>query len=166
MKAQECVREQEIVRAVLSRTFAGLSDDLRAHADACDVCRDVMSLVEAMRDQRDEALAEARLPAAGQIWWRSAVRAHAEAAQAARRPMVWLQGIAGACVVGLIAAILTLTWPWVYDAAVAVAALPAAFDRDVSPLVDAFRRALPVAVAIVACLVLTPLAVYLALSDE
>jgi hypothetical protein len=166
MNATECVREREIVRCLLSRTFDGLSDDLRAHAEACDVCRDVMCLVEALRDERDNTLADVRLPAAGQVWWRSALRAHAEAARAARRPMVWLQGVAGACVVGILAAILTLTWPSIYDGAVALAALPAAFDPDVAPLVDALRSVIRVAVAVVACLVLTPIAVYLALSDE
>jgi len=165
MTAPECAREREVVRAVLSRG-SGPSDDLRSHADSCEVCRGVMSLATALRDDRDEALGDLRLPAAGQIWWRSALRAHAEAAAAARRPMVWLQGIAAASGAGVIAAFLTLGWPSIYAAAVAVAALPATFAPEVSPLVEVLRPVLPLALAIVAFLVLTPLVVYLALSDE
>ena len=166
MKVPECAREREVVRAVLSRGFDGVSDDLRSHADSCDVCRDVMSLVVALRDDRDDALGDQRLPAAGQIWWRSALRAHAEATAAARRPMVWLQGIAAASAAGVIVAILGLVWPSIYDAALAVAALPATFAPEVSPLVEALRPVLPLALAVLACLVLTPIVVYLALSDE
>ena len=166
MKVPECAREREVVRAALSRGSDGVSDDLRAHAETCDVCGDVMSLVTVLRADADDTLSDARLPAAGQLWWRAALRAHAEATEAARRPMVWLQGIAGACAAGLVAALLSVAWPSIYDAVVAVAALPATFSPDVSPLVDALRPILPVAVAIVACLVLTPIVVFLALSDD
>jgi len=166
MNAPDCTREREVVRAVLLRGSDGLTDDLRAHAETCEVCGDVMSLVTALRADADDTLSDARLPAAGQLWWRAAVRAHAEASEAARRPIVWLQGIAGACAAGLIAALLSLAWPSIYDAVVAVAALPATFSPDVSPLVDALRPILPVALAIVACLVLTPIVVFLALSDD
>jgi hypothetical protein len=166
MKVPECAREREVVRAVLSRGSDGLSDDLRAHAETCEVCGDVMSLVTALHAEADDTLSDARLPAAGQLWWRAALRAHAEATEAAGRPMVWLQGIAGACAAGLVAALLSLTWPSIYDGVVAVAALPATFSPDVSPLVDALRPILPVALAIVACLVLTPVVVFLALADD
>lgn len=166
MKTPDCAREREVVRAVMSRGSDGLSDELRSHADSCDVCRDVVSLVTALRSARDETLGELRLPAAGQIWWRSALRAHAEATETARRPMVWLQGIAAASGAGVIAAILTLAWPSIYDVFVAVAALPATFAPEVSPLMEALRPVLPLALAVVACLVLTPIVVYLALSDE
>ncbi len=166
MKAPDCACEREIVRALLSRGSDGLGDDLRCHADTCPVCGDVVSLVAALREDRDEALRDLRLPAAGQVWWRSALRAHNEATEAARRPMVWLQGIAAASGAGVVAAILTLAWPSIYEAALSVAALPATFAPEVSPLVEALRPALPLVLAVVACLVLTPIVVYLALSDE
>ena len=166
MKVPECPREREVVRAVLSRGSDGLSDDLRVHAEICEVCRDVLSLVTAMRGDGDATSNDVRLPAAGQLWWRAALRAHAEATEAARRPMLWLQGIAGACAAGVMAAVLNLAWPSIYEALVAVSALPATFGPEVSPLVDALRPIVPVALAIVACLVLTPIVVYLALSDD
>jgi hypothetical protein len=166
VKIPDCAREREVVRAILSRGREGLDDELRSHADSCEVCRDVVALVPVLRDDRDEMIGEERLPGAGQIWWRSALRAHAEATAAARRPMLWLQGIAGACAAGVVAAILGLLWPSLYDTTVAIAAIPATFAPEVLPIVEALRPVLPVALAVVACLVLTPIVVYLALSDE
>jgi hypothetical protein len=166
VKTPHCPREQEVVRAVVSRGFDDLSEDLRSHAETCDVCGDVMTLATALRDDSDMMLRDVRVPAAGQLWWRAALRAHTEATEAARRPMVWLQGIAGAAAAGVVAAILSFAWPSIYDASVAVASLPATFAPDLSPFIEALRPMLPVALAIVACLVLTPIVVYLALSDE
>jgi hypothetical protein len=59
-----------------------------------------------------DALSQAvHVPAAGQIWWRSAIRARAESAHAATRPMVWLQALTGAGAVGLACGGLTMVWP-------------------------------------------------------
>ena len=166
MKPPHCPHEQEIVRAVVSRGFDGVRDDLRSHAETCDLCREVMTLATALRADTDVMLRDVRVPAAGQLWWRAALRAHAEATEAARRPMIWLQGIAGAAAAGVVAAILSVAWPAIYDASVAVASIPATFAPDLSPFIEALRPVLPVALAIVACLVLTPIVVYLALSDD
>jgi hypothetical protein len=165
MRPATCAHEQEVARAVLSRRFE-VSDELRSHAETCELCAEVTVLAGALRDDRDDTLRDVHVPAAGQVWWRSALRAHAEATAAARRPIVWLQGIAGACGVGIGAALLGVAWPSIYDAAVGVAALPATFGPDMAPLVDALRPAVPLALAIIACLVLTPIVVYLALSDD
>ena len=166
MKTPDCAREPEIARALLSRTPEALDDDLRSHAASCDVCREVVDLVEALRGDREDALADVRVPAAGQIWWRSAVRAHAEATEAARRPMVWLQGIAAASAAGIVVAILGFAWPSIYAALLTVAALPAALAPDMDALIGTVRSVLPVALAVLVCLVFTPLLVYLALSDK
>ena len=63
--------------------------------------------------RRDRAQMEehASVPAAGQIWWRSAVRARMEAAQAAARPVSWAQGMTAATLFGVVCAALVLTWP-------------------------------------------------------
>ncbi len=47
--------------------------------------------------------ADAPLPTAGQMWWRLAVRARLDREHAAARPVVWLQGVAAACGLGLVA---------------------------------------------------------------
>ena len=163
VNAAECPREAEVGRAVARpRGLACADAELRRHVDACADCADVVLLASLLRADRDEALREVRVPAAGQIWWRAALRAHAEASDAARRPLIWLQGIAAACAVALTAGMMSMAWPWMYSAAAAVAAL----RPDVAPLIDAARPILPIGITALACLVLTPLVVYFALSDE
>jgi len=163
MKTVECAREDEILRAVVT---GQVDDEMREHVEACDVCGELLIVASALRAERDRTLRDVRVPAAGQIWWRSALRAHAEAGQAARRPIVWLQGIIAACIAGMSAAVVGFAWPSIRDAALRIAELGSSLGPDVMPLVDAVRSAMPLAIAVIACLVLMPLAVYFALSDE
>jgi hypothetical protein len=106
----ECPREHEVVGMVLSGRWPDACDQqLREHAEACAVCRDVVAIAPALR--HDQRLADVQVPAAGQIWWRSAIRARAEAARAAARPMIWLQALAGAGAVGAALTGVSLAWP-------------------------------------------------------
>lgn len=111
MSVVDCVREHEVVAAVLSgRWPEGCDDELRSHAESCSVCRDVVAIAPVLRlDQKQ--LADVQVPAAGQIWWKSAIRARAEAARNAARPMVWLQAVAGAGAVGAALAGISMVWP-------------------------------------------------------
>lgn len=111
------------------------------------------------QDEARQALHNARVPAAGQVWWRAAVRAHTEATHAAARPMVWLQGIAGACVVGLGAALMGFAWPSLERGARHIGALAASVEAIA-------RTNLALTLVLLACLVVAPLALYLVLSDE
>lgn len=163
MTAPECPREHSTVRAVLARR---MDDEIRAHAEACGVCRELMLIATAFSAERDDALREVHVPAAGQVWWRSALRAHAEATRTARRPILWLQGIAGASAAGVGAALVGVAWPSIREAAVLVARYGATLRPEVAPWMDSVRSVAPVAVAALACLVLAPLAVYYVLSDE
>jgi hypothetical protein len=183
VKTLECPREPEVVAAVFSGTvlagtvFAERGGDgvgeegegLQMHIETCEICRDVVTVASRLRDDRDAALWDVQVPAAGQIWWRAAIRARLEAAHAAARPLTWAHGIAGACAAGLAAGALSVAWPtivrafsWFGDRAwsvnpgtVAVADLAAAM----------MQRTFPFAL-VAACLLLAPLALYFALSDE
>ena len=163
MKPVECPREQETVRHLLSRRGLECADaGLRSHIEGCAVCTDAVMLASLLGSDRDDALRDVHVPAAGQVWWRAALRAHADASDAARRPLIWLQGIAGACAVALVAALVSLAWPSIYDAVVVMAAL----RPDVTPLIEAVRPVMPIALTVLACLVVTPIVVYFALSDD
>jgi hypothetical protein len=111
VNAIDCTREEEVVALVLSGRWPDeASAELRAHGESCTVCGDVIAIVPALRaDQR--RVSDVQVPAAGQIWWRSAVRARADAAKAAARPMVWLQAVTGAGAVGLAVAGVSAAWP-------------------------------------------------------
>jgi hypothetical protein len=163
MKPVECPRDDELLRAVLTHR---VDDEMRGHAETCEVCGDILTIASALRAERDDTIRDVHVPAAGQVWWRSALRAHAEAGQAARRPIVWLQGIVAACIAGMSAAVVGFAWPSLRDAAIYIAAFGSWLGPDVTPVVDAVRSAMPLVIAVIACLVLAPLAVYFALSDE
>jgi hypothetical protein len=181
MSAFECPREHEVVAAVLSRRldrpsldeggWPGASDDdLGTHADACDVCREAATVASLLHEDARAARAAVRVPSAGQVWWRAAIRARVEAAQAAERPMTWVHGLAGACATGVVVTLLGLAWPSVEGAVAWVAAqswsVPAPMAETARLAIDTLQRGLPIALLAVACVILAPLAIYLTIADE
>src|SRR5690349_19767616 len=72
----ECGREQKVVNAVLAGAWPHRCDEnLVAHAQVCEVCREVASISVLLRDDLDASRIDVHVPAAGQVWWRAAVRA-------------------------------------------------------------------------------------------
>jgi hypothetical protein len=171
MTPLDCPREHEVVSVVLSHRWPhGCDEELRIHAADCEVCRDAVTVASMLQEDAQAARRDVQVPAAGQVWWRAAIRARVEAVHAAERPMTWLHGLAGACAVGLVAALLGVAWPSVEGAG----AWLAAQSWTVSPstvetgqlLVVTMQRNLPMALAIAACVILPPIAIYLASNDE
>ena len=114
----ECRHEAELVAAVTSgRWPAAVDPTMREHVASCAVCSDVLQVAEAMTALEQETLADTRLPAAGQVWWRAQIRARHEAAAVAARPVMVAQALGGAAAVGLIAAV--VSWKWAAIATVA-----------------------------------------------
>jgi hypothetical protein len=121
-----------------------------------------------LREDRNATLADVQVPAAGQVWWRSAIRARLDAAHAAARPLTWAHGVAGACAAGLALAVLNIAWPtiermfaWFGDR---VAVNPGTLA--IADLASAMmQRTFPLAV-VAACLLLAPVALYFALSNR
>lgn len=163
-----CPRETEVVQALLD---GGLERhvDLRAHVADCETCDETALVVSLMQADRDDGLADVHVPAAGQVWWRAAIRARLDATQAAARPLTWAHGVAGACAAGLTAAIVTMGWPtiaafggWLAErtdglgpGAVAAAQLAAMM----------LQRTVPMGIA-AALLLVAPIALYLAFADR
>ncbi len=113
MLPHQCAREDDVLEAVSSGRWPDACDvSLRAHAESCDACRDLVEV--AMLMQQDGAMlrAEVRVPSAGSVWWRAQVRARAEAEQAVMRPMLVVGACGATALVALIAAVLTLGMPW------------------------------------------------------
>lgn len=165
----DCPREVALVRAVLNGRFDGYDDEMRAHAEQCEPCRDAIVLTRILRADRDAALADIHVPAAGQIWWRAAIRARLEATTAAARPITWAHAVAGACAAGFTVGIVSLAgptldraWAWLGDRAASIG--PEALT--VAELVSAvLQRTVPLGVA-AACLLVAPVALYLVLADD
>jgi hypothetical protein len=168
--ALPCPYEHEVVAAVLSRRWATAPDDLKQHAADCEMCRDVVTVVGVLSADQERARDEARVPAAGQIWWRAAVRARLEAAQTAVRPLTWLHGIAGACAVGLVCALIGMLWPSVREMTSWFTSQTLGVDpgiADVATLVTAaMQHSLPLAFVVAACIVLAPVALYFVLTED
>jgi hypothetical protein len=163
----ECGREQEILDAIASEYWP---DELVAHRRSCDVCGDLATLAALLRDEGNGAAREARVPTAGQVWWRATMKRRAEARAAAARPITMAQGLTAACATGLAAGILTKWWPSAWQPMAWIAAVlgregtPAGTVTAPGALVDPALLALAALAGV--CLIAAPLALYLALSDE
>jgi hypothetical protein len=168
--ADYCAHEHDVVAAVLGRRWETAPIDLKRHAAECEMCRDVVAVASVLSADQERARYEARVPAAGQVWWRAAVRARLEAAQTAARPLTWLHGIASACALGLAVTVVGTVWPHVREVAAWLMSLTLGVDSrlaDVAALMaGAMQKSLPLAFIAAACIVLTPVALYFALSDD
>jgi hypothetical protein len=83
--------------------------------------------------------------------------------------MTLLHGIAGGCAVGLLTAVIVAAWPWVVEAMsdlrTRLAMLGPTADEIAAVTVAVSQHGLLIMLG-AACLVLTPLALYFALSDD
>jgi hypothetical protein len=167
---RDCPTEPFVVNAVLSGRWPHDCDEtLVAHARGCVMCRDVANVSLLLREDSEYSRFEMHVPAAGQVWWRAAVRARLEGTTAASRPITWMHGITAAIVAGVLLAVVTTVWPM----------LPGAIDivktsaRQLFPSAEmagavagALQRSLLIALVAAVLLVLAPLALYFVLSDD
>jgi hypothetical protein len=178
----ECAHEPEVVEAVLSgrwlhqagRTGGAARSDgddaLAAHAGGCEICREVIAITTLIHDDHQRSRYDMQVPAAGQVWWRSAIRARMESTEAAIRPMTWMHGITASIAVGVLLAIATVAWPMLAPLGERAWAFAVAFFPDpavASSLAWGLRQSALLGLLGAALLVLAPLlAIYVALSRE
>jgi hypothetical protein len=167
----ECPFEIEVADAVLGGRWSDVSlEALHMHARDCAACSTTVAVAEALRDDHASVLIRARVPAAGQVWWRATIRARMEGAQAAARPITWLQGAAAACVVGLGGAAATFAWPALAGTAERAALLMTGPDWPMAEAavsaVAVVKDSMPLMLAVAGVTVLAPLLVlYFALAE-
>jgi hypothetical protein len=168
-----CARESEIVdRALAGRGAATLDEDLRRHVDGCQACAELLKVIEMLREDHADAGTDVSVPAAGQVWWRAAVRARLEAAQAATKPLMWAQGMTGATLAGVTCAVLILTWPTLRRVVAAgwtrsTDLWDASTVQLFSSMLTAVERSLPLALVVIVAVVVMPLLVlYFALAGD
>ena len=171
MSALDCRHEDDVVDAVLSGRWPhGCDEDLRAHVATCSGCREVTTITGLLREDQATRMAAVRVPAAGQVWWRAAVRARVEAAHTASRPLTWMQGLAGAAIAGLAIALFSVVWPFMRAGASWAATMIGLLNpgaAEVAPLLaTAVQQALPLLLFAGAFLIVTPIALYFALSEK
>lgn len=161
--------------AVLEHRWPAEDEALVQHAARCAVCADVVTVGQALLADYDEVRREMgrsdrALPSAGQVWYRAALRARADAVQSAARPLVWAYGLAGACAAGLTAAVAGLVWPALAGAFSRLEGLAwrpgPTSERASGLLLSVLQGSLPFVLAAALCLVVAPVAVYFAVRDD
>ena len=165
----ECAREAEVVSAVLMGAWPDRCDEaLTEHASHCEICGEVAAVAGAIREANEHERRDVQVPVAGQVWWRAAVRSRLEASHAATQPMTWLHGITAALVIGVMLAAAGMAWPSIaggFDAAKTVGTTLITSEAATA-IAGPLRTTLLIALAAGAVLVIAPIAIYLALSDE
>jgi hypothetical protein len=118
----------------------------------------VIVVAGAIRYDYESGRADVLVPSAGLVWWRAQLRARQQIAETAGRPITYVHAAAGALAAVLLFMLGGLLWP-------SLRASITWIDR-VSLAVDMGRFWLPVAVALGAWLVLAPVVLLFALSDD
>ena len=147
----QCAREPDVLDALASARWPERVDaELRAHVEACAICRDVVIVAAAMREDHDAAWREANVPPSGQMWWRAGMRARQDAVREASRPVTIAQGVAIVLALAVVAAGGWFAWPSVE-----------ALLTTPPPLF------IPLVIAMIALvMVVAPIALYFVLSEE
>jgi len=157
----ECRRESDVLDAVASARWPHrVPRELTDHVSACAICTDVVTVAEAMRADHDAVWQRADIPSSGQVWWRAEMRVRQEAIRKASRPITIAQG--AAALLTLTVAVTTgwFAWAWIQQQTPAVDFARISAQAMTSPL------AVSLIVALCALAVITPVALYLVLSDE
>ena len=161
MKVIECARESDVLDAVASARWPHrVPRELADHVAACAICTDVVVVAEAMRADHDAVWQQADIPSSGQVWWRAEMRVRQEAIRQASRPITIAQGVAAFLVLTLTGTSGWFAWTWIRQAT------PAFSLASVSAQALASPFAASLAIALGALLLITPVALYLVLSDE
>ena len=157
----ECPRESDVLDAVAAHKWPHrVAPELAEHMASCPVCADVVAVATAIQTDHEAVWGDAGIPSSGQVWWRAEMRVRQEAVRRASRPIAIAQAAAVIVAVALTAGTGWIAWTWSgghlfpFDlAAVSAQALT-------SPLT------ISLVVAVFALAVITPVALYLVLSDE
>jgi hypothetical protein len=106
-----CRYEADVLAAVAAGSWDHAPEELQAHVTTCRTCSDLALVSQLLKTDHAAMVAEANVPSAGQVWWRAQMRARADAAEAAARPLFVAQAVACAAVVGALVALVTWLWP-------------------------------------------------------
>jgi len=158
MSAYDCPHEPEVVNAVLGGAWPDRCEQsLVAHAAQCVTCREVAQVSALLHEDVDPARIDVIVPA------------RLESTQAAARPMTWMHAITAAIVAGVFLAAVTAVWPLlprVMNVVRTVGAEVLPSPEVTSALAGGLAMSAGVAIVIAAIMVIAPLALYYALSDD
>ena len=170
MKIVDCCREDDVLDALSSGRWPERTDDeLRTHVAGCAVCSDVISVASAVLEVRDAEPADIQIPSSAVMWWRAQMRARQEAAREAARPINVAQvvGLTSVVVLAIVALVALSPWfggvlgTWMHDVLGAAAGPTAEGGFSLAGWM------VPVVIlGLGVWLVLAPLAIYFAVSED
>lgn len=168
MKLQ-CPFEQDLLDALAANRWPARAEaGLREHVAECTICSDVAEIACAFFEDRDCARAEAAVPSASGVWWRSQIRAREESARLAARPIAIVQAVATICVAAASIAAAPAASTWVRQMIAALGAtswwsLPG--DVSLSWILGAAAYTTIPLLAVGVWIILAPVVVYLVLDE-
>jgi len=164
MIAFRCRREDELLEALSTgRWPEAIDSELREHVHGCVECSDLLTVADALVDDRRQTESHADLPSSGAVWWRTQLRMEREAREVAARTVERVHGavigvtVAAITLILLATSVMKLGWEWLESARLQVS--------DFASLSSAVPLTVLVAAGI-AILVFAPVAVYLAFAKE
>jgi hypothetical protein len=165
----ECPHESDVLTAVFTRRWPDRADEaLRAHVEACSICADLATVSAAFEADCDESRGRVQVPDAGLVWWRAQLRARQDAVRTVVRPITVAQAVAVASAVGVLGAVFGATTTWFQNAVRGLGATVASWSLPALP--EAVSATITGQWMLLAgatlALVITPIAVYLAVRDE
>lgn len=166
MKTIECIREDDVLDALTSERWPDRVDEgLRQHVTTCQICADLIEVARPILADGYATVPEPRIPSSAVMWWRAQMRARQEAARQAARPITVAQSIAAVSIVVAVAALAIAFAP---SLRALLPGLGDSFDitrGDIQNVVLGRGWLLP-ALMVGVWLVLTPLAIYFAVTAE
>jgi hypothetical protein len=132
----------------------GLGTGCECGKPDCRECTDAAALIALLREDFEQTRQRAHVPTPEIVWWRAQMRAREEAARTAARPILLSQALAIAALIGLLVSVIgRLT-------------LPAILSGEAAPAAGTALPVLTIAIVAACCLLIAPVAVYLALSRD
>ena len=173
MRKIECEHEADVLSAVMQSRWPERADaDLRAHVKTCEICSDVAAVSGAIECAREESAAHAAvpdtLPDSGRVWWKAQMRARREAIETASRPITAIHIAAFAVALVLMGACIGATSSWFQSGLKWTWAEIAGFDpKTFIPYATGLIASHGLlAAAMVAMVLIVPVAVYLAVAKD
>lgn len=161
-----CEREDVLTEVIRDGRWPSLGDsELAQHVRGCASCTDLVVVATAIVEEQQRAMKSVSVPAPGAAWWRVQRRAAAERVRAANRAMFAVQVTSCAVVLGLALTVVGTFGQWRswLQAIVRYVAFDGIQLADAASLVP---WSVPLALAVVACATLAPVAVYLAVARD
>ena len=172
MTRHECVYEADVLSAVYTRRWPDRTDaELRAHVETCTLCADVVAVAAAFEEECDQARSHVQVPDSGIVWWRMQMRARQDATRVAVLPITVAQAVGLAAAVGIAGAVFGATATWFQQSVQSfwgVLRSAASFDLPLMPPALAATLASHgvLLVAVTLCVMIAPIAVYLAVRED